>query len=792
MRSLFFKTLFRTKKGYAPIKILGLVCGLVIFISVLLYINYETSYDNWNKQLKSVYRVSVNYRDNGSSITTPAPLAKFLNTQNVNTTTAVRIQIGARGESETLLSANNKDYYEKNVIKADTSFFEIFPYKFFLGNKKNALSEPNSIVITQQLQKKLFGSENPIGKIIQINKDKQYIVTGVVITDKYPSHLEFNAVIPLKISNENNENWSYPAAFYTYVLLNRLPKDAGLNFSKSINKRLKVLHPVSTDQSFEISLMPVSKIHLFYTDPHSGQNNFSFVIISFLLAIFVLIISCINYVNLTVSTATIRHKEIFVRTFLGAKRRSLFLKFLSESFIHILTSIIIAFIIVIATIPWLNELLQVNLHFWSKTNLLQIIWEVIIILIVLTLLAGIYPAFIFSRFSISRLLKFSQLQKFKKISIRKILLIIQFGVSAFFIISSLIIYTQLKYLTSFNIGYTPGQVIKIQTSGKIYFEYDLFKNKLLALPEIKYVSRGSNIPSDNLSVTALPFNINGSTVNLNVISIDLDFFKTLGVNIAEGRNFLKDYKTDTSSAVIINTSAVHALHLKNPIGQTFTSTCYSDSNNQIKTVVGVINDYNNEGFENKVRPTIYLYNSGCTNSMNFIIAKVQAKNIQNTIKKIEQIWKNIDNKYPMKYSFLDEDFAALLAQYTRMQKIFLVSTVSLLLISLMGIFSISTFELNQRLKELSIRKVLGASYYHLFAIVNNKLISVLLLADVIALPFAYYFTSKWLNKFAYRIAMPWYLYALTIFITLIFTLFIANIRLFKTLNFNPANKLRSE
>ncbi|TDX00497.1 ABC transporter permease [Dinghuibacter silviterrae] len=775
-------------KRLSLVKLLGLTSGFVIFLCILLYVNYEFSFDTWSPKLRDVYRVSLITKDGQPSITTQQPLSQFILEHNPDAISATRVLLAARGELDPLLSAGETQIYRNDILRVDSNFLTVFPYQVENGDPKTVLSAPNSIVITRDLKMALFGDKNPIGKTIQLNKQDLFTVTGVINMDSYRSHLSFGALIPLRSKARNQLDWNI-ARYGTYVALKQGYASKNHHETAAFNAALDGI-PALTGQGLALGYTPVRDIHLHYAQKEGSRSSYDLVLICLLLAVLILVITVVNYINLTIATSINRYKEIYVRRVIGADTGMIFWGILSESLIHVVAAVLLAFLLIMPLAQGLGRLLDMDLLHWSSYSYIRFLGEIAFLILITVCLAGGYPAFVFSRYSAARLSKFGSTPQSERSWLRKFLLALQFTVSIFFVCVSLVIFTQVRYLLHMDYGFVPDQVFKYQASYGVYAHYNAFKHDLLDNPSVKSVSRCSNYPGDGLAFTQLPFTYKGESHNLDLVSVDYDYFSTLGVKFISGRDFNPAYPTDSSKGMIINEACARELAF-DPVRSSFlVSPCGQDSSQRAKSILGVVGNYNSEGFQASVRPTVYVINSGCTNSMTSVLVKVSPGNLVGTTHYIEKTWNNYNNVLPIRPKTVQDEFLKYLITYQRMEKIFFISTMGLILISLLGIFSLASFELDQRWRELSIRKVLGATMYDLFRVLNMPLIYILLVANLVAVPLAWYFSKIWLNNFTYRVQMPVLVFSLTTAFSVLVSLVVANTRMSKLISLNPSQKLR--
>jgi len=776
------------KRKLSLIKLFSLTGGFLIALCILLYVNYELSFDTWSPKLAGVYRVSLTAGSGSSSIATPQPLSQFILENDPSAMSATRVLLPVRGEVDPLLSAGNKEIYRNDLLRVDTNFLSLFPYHFLYGDAQTALSTPKSIVITYELMIALFGKANPIGQTIQINKEDIYSVSGVISNEAYHSHLSFSALVPLRSKPITELDWNM-YRYATYVAFRPgYPVKGGkenLHTETILNKQ-----PSLSGQNIHLEFMSVKDIHLHSSGKDTGRSSYNLLLICLLLAVLILIVTVVNYINLTIATSITRHKELFVKRIVGADTKMIFFQLLFESFVYVLTAVLLALLLIMPIAHWLGNLLQVELVYWSFDGSIRLAVEVILLILLTTLLSGGYPAYIFSRYSAARLSKFGSTPHSERSWLRKFLLGLQFTVSIFFVCVSAVVFTQVHYLIHMDYGFVPDQVFRYQASYGVYTHYDAFKGELLTNSAIRSVSRCSNYPGDGLAFTSLPFSYKGESHTLDLVSVDYDYFKTLGIQLTSGRDFNRAYGTDSGRAVVINESCAREIQFDPLRPLPLISPCDRDSSLKGRSILGVVKDYNAEGFQTAIRPTVYTINSECTNSMTSVLVKVSAADIGGTSRFIENTWKDYNKVFPIRPTILGDEFLKYLETYQRMEKIFFIATFGLILISLLGIFSLASFELDQRWRELSIRKVLGASLFDLFGALNRRLVFLLLIANIVALPLAWYCSKVWLNNFIYRIQMPYHLYALIATGSILIGLAIANARIFKIISLNPSQKLR--
>lgn len=793
----YFKTAWRSlskSKAYSVINILGLAAGLSSFIIILLYLNYELSYDKWSPELSKVYKVSL--RSEADILpTTPALLASFLSQNYPGAEAGTSIQ--PFGDFETLLTANDKKIYQKGLVIADSSFLKVFPYKLVEGDATTALNQPNAVILSEELSHKLFVNTNPIGKTLKVFNAFDGIITAVMQVPKTPSHLNVQMIMrnPYEKQSMFWENYSYQTYIKTKhpVAESKIEDDINrLYYNERLKeKQLSFEDYKKAGQKQALFIDAAPNIHNF---PKHGSGNFTTVSILLILAVLLLLAGAINFSNLTIAKSIGRAKEVGVRKVMGSDRKQLILQFMSETAFQCLISLCIAVMVVYISLPYLNSSFSISLSFWQQDNAAPLIAQITLCLLLVTLLSGLYPSLFLSRFNAVKVLKGDYSTGKKGKLFRNSLIVVQFMVSAFFIIATLVINTQMHYMQNKDKGFSDTQVLRIQamqqnTRDK---DFDAARNRLLAIPGVTYVAKTTKVPGDKeLDTSTVNFKYAGKEYRMASVKISTDYFKTLQVDLVQGKLFTNDYSDQNTRTAIVNEAAVRKLNVPNPIGKTI-SFPYCDS--VPVQIVGVVKDFNVQGFERAVQPTVYtIGNNACMfQSGGAILVKLNSSHMQQPVAAIEQAWKNIEPDFPLRYSFLDHNFQQLFLSYARLQKIITFFSVIAILISIMGLFALTAFFTKQRTKEIGVRKVLGATVTHLAALLGKEFIYLVLLSVLIITPIAWLTMHKWLETFAYRINISWWMFVTAGLTTLLIALITVSIQAIKAALANPVKSLRTE
>ncbi|MEO6000859.1 MAG: ABC transporter permease [Chitinophagaceae bacterium] len=792
----YFKIAWRNlskSKAYSAINIFGLAAGLSSFIIILLYLNYELSYDKWDASLKKVYRISLNL-NNDIYPGTQAPLASFLKEKYPNVEAATATMPG--GDYEVLLSTDNKTIYQKGMVTVDSLFLKVFPYKLVEGNAATALNQPNAVIISEELSGKLFGNEDPLGKTIKMYNSLVGVITGVMKKPSGPSHLNVEMLVRDIYERENKhwENYSYQ----TYVKLNNTVSEKKLEDDINrlyYNERLKKDNKSFEDykkagQLTSLFIDAVPNIHNF---PKHGSSNFKTVSILLILAVLLLLAGAINFSNLAIARSMSRAKEVGVRKVLGSARKQLILQFMSETALQCLISLCIAALMVFIALPYINSSFNIKLNFWQQDNTVFVIAQIALCLLIVTLLSGLYPSLFLSRFNTTKVLKGDYSSGQKGRLFRNSLIVVQFMVSAFFIVATLVISSQMHYMQTKDKGFSDAQVMRIMTTQKTREAgFSTTKNTLLSVSGVSQVAKTTKVPGDKvLDTSTFNFKYEGKEFRLASVKISTDYFNTLHVPLVQGRLFTDDNADQNTRTAIINEAGAEKLHLDNPIGK-FISFAHCDS--VPVEIVGVVKNFNVLGYENEVQPMVYtIGNKACLyQSGGAILVKLNSNHMQQSVADIEQAWKNIEPGFPIRYSFLDDNFQQLFLSYVRLQKVIGFFAVIAILISAMGLFALTAFFTKQRTKEIGVRKILGASVTHLVSLLSKELISLVLLSVLIITPVAWWAMHKWLQTFAYRINISWWMFIAAGGATVCIALLTVSFQAIKAAIVNPVKNLRTE
>ncbi len=801
----YFKIGWRSltkQKMYSIIKVGGFAIGIAACLLIALFIKDELSYDKY-PDADRIYRIVEvwDYKgDKGKGVWFQAPFANAIKEDYPE------IEMAGRYNSSELFGAGSKQIrpadkaentYEEGFVFMDQELVQMLNLPMIYGNPAHCLDEPNTIVITKRKAEKYFPNENPVGKLMILNNDpKPYKIGGVIENFPTNTHLQFDFLITLKgdiFWKGEETSWcctNYP----TYIKL-RAGADAALlekKLLKVVNKYLLPVwikdgaaDPTGLSKATSFKLQPISDIHLKsegISDPVQ-HGDIRFVWLFGAVAGFILIIACINFVNLSTAKSANRAKEVGLRKTVGSNRSNIINQFLTESLLYSFLSFIIGILLAWALLPYFNLLAAKAIVFpWKEWSLFPLLIGAAVIV---GLLAGVYPAFYLSSFMPVQVLK-GNVSKGSKSSItRSSLVVFQFTTSIILIIATFVIYRQVEYILNKKIGFDKDQVLLIQGTNTLEKNVTAFKNELLKLSQIKSASVSDYLPIRGTKRNGNGFFIEGrSTVDKSVSGqiwkIDHDYIKTMGMKLVEGRSFSPEMLTD-SSAIIINQKMVKELGLKDPIGKRI-------QNWQVYTIVGVVEDFHFESLRDKIEPLAFVLGDQAS----IVSVKVNSKEMASVIQSIAAVWKTFSPNQPIRYTFLDESFARMYDDVQRMGRIFTTFAILAIIVACLGLFALSAFMVEQRGKEISIRLVLGASLNSIFNLLTLNFLKLVFISIIIAIPIAWYMMHKWLEDFTYRTEITWDVFVLAGIMAVLIALFTISYQSIKAALANPVNSLKSE
>lgn len=790
-------------KGYAFINISGLAIGMACCILIITYIVNELSYDKYHENSDRIYRIATEVNMGGFTgliAVSNAPVAPVLHQDYPEVLNATRIRV----LSDRFVKYEDKQFYEEQLLYADNSIFDIFTFPMIKGDPKTALVTAYSVVLTEETAKKYFGDDDPIGKVLKFNNQDDFTVTGVVENVPRNSHFAFDMLCSLEtyfvINKHARENW-FNFNLFTYLLLPEKydHKELENKFPALVDKYMgKVIKGLGGELKY--FLQPLTSIHLHshLENELSGNSNILYVYIFSAIALFILFIACINFMNLATARSATRAKEVGMRKVIGAHKRELIRQFLGESFIYSFFSLIVALIIVQFALPLLRSISGTELRMnyaempWLIPGLLGLVFFVGII-------AGSYPALFLSSFQPANVLKGSLKSGAGNKRFRNVLVVAQFIISVTLIIGTGIILNQLKYMKNKELNFDKENVVFMRiTDQKIQQSIDFIKDEFEKIPGVISVAASSSVPGQSASVS--PYIPEGFTEDssqlMESVDADQNFIPTLGIEIVDGRNFSTEFSTDKKEAVIINETAVRKFGWNNPVGKTIKAPEGEAPKGAegvgvwaTKTVIGVVKDFHLASLHKIIMP---LYLSNTPDYLDTISIKLNPEDTTNTLNLLKEKWKEIDPFRPFEYSFLDETFDSQYRSDERLSKIFASFTVFAIFIACLGLFGLASFMSEQRTKEIGIRKVLGASVPGIVVLLSKNFLKLVIIANIIAWPISYFVMKNWLENFAYRIDIGLWLFMLTGALSLCIALLTVSYQSIKASLSNPVNAIKYE
>jgi putative ABC transport system permease protein len=802
-----YRNLLRNK-AFSAINIAGLSIGLASCLLMGLYVLDELSYDRFHEKADRMVRVYFKGIMNGGNInesTVMPPTARTLLREYPEVLEATRL----RRAGSPLVQRGNETFKETAVAFADSNFFQVFTLPLLAGDPKTALLRPNTMVISQTTAKKYFGSADPVGKVLTFKPENQsYEVTGVMEEIPANSHFHLDFLLSMAGLDEAKEDSWMKSEFYTYLVL---PED--YDYRKLEAKLPQVVEKYMApqlEQAFGMTLaqfrqkgndiglflQPLTDIHLHsdFAYDLGTHGDIRYVYLFGAVALFMLLIACINFMNLSTAGASKRAREVGIRKVMGSVKSALVSQFLVESILLTALAMVLALGLVLLALPFFNELAgkQMTLQLLASPGL----WAALVLLgIVVGVLAGSYPAFFLSSFKPLSILKGGanpgrSAAGRSGIGLRGTLVVVQFCISFVLIVGTTVVYRQLNYIQNTKLGYDKEQVLVVEETWRLGKNENVFRRQLLQDARVVHASLSGYLPAgSSYNNNFMVYADGNSSQFVKTLRYDVDenYISTLGMKMAAGRNFSPEYGTD-SSAVILNETAAKAFGWgRDALGHTLTR---PDNEGRLTTyrVIGVVEDFHFKSLHEKIAPLLMTLgdNSGS------VILKVKTQDLPGLIASIEKQWKSYAVEAPMEYSFLEENFNAVYKAEQKTAKLLGLFAGLTIFVACLGLFGLATFTAEQRTKEIGVRKVLGASVTSVVTMLSLDFLKLVLIAIVIATPIAWYSMNHWLSDFAYRIDIAWWMFALAGLLAIGIALFTVSFQSIKAALVNPVKSLRSE
>ena len=779
----YFNIAFRNLKkykGFSFINILGLAVGMACTLLILLWVQDELSYDRFFPNADRLCRVidSEKYSNGEESLFSlnPPSLAPVLVNQYPEIVDAARL----RTVKSSVVEYGNKKFTENYLTFVDPSFLKMFKLTFIRSESNNPLSDISSVVLAQETAEKYFGNADPVGKVIRVDNRFNFKVTGVIKNVPSNSHLKIDFLFPFKAIKDfgfTQKGWD-SFAHTTYVLL---AKEADYN---TVSKKIKnTIIQNSSNENITISLQPITDIHLYSNKMIGigGAGDITQVYIFSVIALLILLLACINFMNLSTARAGKRSKEIGMRKVVGAKRKEIILQFFFESIIYAVISLLFSIFLIFDSLPLFNSISGKELTFniLNNSGILLLIFGVAILT---GILSGSYPALFLSGFKPVKVLKGSFKLGAGNKKFRTVLVTFQFVLTIILISGTLVVNRQLHFIQNKNLGFNKDQVICIKLPGELNKKFNLFKERLQKDEGVINIAGVSYPPSGVLSSTDVndwegrrsdnPFLIYN-------LSATYDFTKTMQVKMVEGRFYSRKFKTDTAVGCIVNEAAVRAMDMKTPVGKKMLGL----------KILGVIKDFNFTSLHSKIAPLRIYFDPS---QIKQLLVRIQPNNISHTINSLKETWDKIAPDFPFEYNFLDEQINNLYSADQRAGNVINVFSFLALFIACLGMFGLASFTAEQRTKEVGVRKVLGAKVTGIVLLLSKEFTKYVLLANIFAWPVAYFVLNKWLGSFAYHIDMQWWMFIIPGLIAFTVAGVSVSYQAIKAAMVNPVKSLRYE
>jgi putative ABC transport system permease protein len=775
-------------KAYSVINIFGLAVGMASSFLIFLWVQDELSFDRFHNNVQNIYQVTY---DDGS-VDPPFPLAGVLKSELPEIVTSTNYIYTA----DFMISHGENRFYESGGMMASPSFLEFFTFPLIAGDSSTALHDPFSIVITESMAKKYFGTENPIGKTITFEsyENGNYTVTGVIKDHPKNSYINFNYIRSINwLANLGVDMTKWDGAMHTFV---QVTPNADL---QAVNKKITdIVHKYVPEEHRTLFLQPMTQIHLY---KFGGGGPITYVYIFSAIALFVLLIACINFITLSTARSTFRAKEVGMRKIVGASKADLIKQFFAESTLMIVIALILAWLLVEIFLPVFNNLSGKTVD-WGSAFDAGTLLGIVAIAVVAGLLAGSYPALFLSSFQPAPILKGTLRSGPKGSFFRKVLVVTQFTLSIFLIIGTISVRNQIVFMQNKDLGFKKEHIIYLSFPDNLitkdmwstYKESvislkESIKNELLKSTNILEVTAFSTPPDMGTRVYQKDEDVHwegqqaDQHLALVIFNVNHDYLDFFGMSMAQGRFFSKDMSTDEDNACVVNETAVKAMGMDSPIGKKLA--VYGDT----ATIVGVIKDFNLRPLQYKIEPIVMrMTPEYCS----FFALRIKPDNIPATLHFLENKWKGYRPGYPFEYSFLDERLNRSYRSEQRAGTILEYFTVLAIFISCLGLLGLSSYMAEQRTKEIGVRKVLGASVTNIVGLMSRDFIILVCIANVIAWPLAYYAVNKWLQGFAYHIDIRWTVFALAAFLTIIIAFATMSFQTIRAAIANPVDSLRYE
>jgi putative ABC transport system permease protein len=785
-------------RTYSAINILGLTIGITCSLFLLMYILDELSYDRYHKNAPNIYRIVSNIKEPDNAFTwaiAQIPMADELRDNYPEVTNAVRFF----GTGRTQYKNGDKQFYETDFNLADSTVFDMFTYDFIAGDPATALDQPFSIVLTEKTAKKYFADvPGALGKSIQNQQGEEFKITGIMHDVPLNSHFRFDALISKSTRAQQFQNVSWGNfGVFTYI---QLPEGYDLRKMYAVLDKIvkERVNPIFEQYNIKVQyeLQRITDIHLYskIQDEAEEGGDISYIYIFSAIAGFMLVIACINYMNLATARSANRAKEVGVRKVMGSQRIHLMTQFITESVVLALTAMVVSLVLIYALLPAFNSLANKSLPF---SSILQpaVLLSLVGVMLFVGVIGGSYPAFYLSGFNPVNVLKGKLATKGGSVAFRKVLVVLQFSISIFMLISTFVVFDQLSYMRNKDLGFDKERIIRLNMSGqKLRQQGPALAERLKQSHDIAGVGMATSSPGEGIGKLLFKVEDNeGKMVDrgVDLFNADYDFVKAMGMTVVQGRDFSRDVISDTTYAVLVNEAMVKRMGWSNPLGKKFILQGAGPNNTDIeKRVVGVIKDYHQNSLYDVIEPLMIVLDK----NFRFLFVRTQEGDVRKSLATVEKAWKEIFPDNPFEYNFLDQDFNSQYRADEKRSQIFTAFSGLTITIACLGLLGLAAFTTEQRTKEIGVRKVIGASVNSLVVLVSKEFFLLVGIGMLLAFPAAWYFTENWLQNFAYRIQLEgeWVTFVVSALLAFVITLITVGYHVVRAASTNPVKSLRDE
>ncbi|MEO9803336.1 MAG: ABC transporter permease [Reichenbachiella sp.] len=788
---LAIRNLFKSKST-AFINIGGLSIGFLCALLIFTYIKKELSFDRFHTNINNIYRVltideALGVTSNLVGITLPA-LSETMKDQLTSVENSVRISTNGR----TLVEYNKIPLYAENLLYVEPSLFKVFDYELVAGHRHTALQAPNTAVLTETMAKKIFSKSDPIGKTIRINNSDDLEVVGVMKDPPLFTSMEFDVMVSMVPAESDSNTVNYLNSWNSISMVSYVSLNPSADINEVKSKMEDIIRQNNVGDNFKVTLQPLKEAHLSSSgilfdvfNANKGDVNYLYTLA--IVGLFVVLIAAFNFMNLSTARSANRAKEVGMRKVMGANKQQLAVQFLSESIVICLFSFILSLLGLFLMNSFLNFGINQNLLVYLTADLATIVWMVVIVL-GLGILAGLYPAFLLSGFSILKVLKGNFKTGTSGVWLRKVLVVIQFTASIAMIIGTITVYYQLDYLKSSDKGFDDEQILSINLGDQSLRESgERLRNRLGQNPNIEKMGLSGSMPGRGVGRRGmLPEGADQDDVWIvSSMGINDEYFDLMGMEIVKGRNYSREVKSDSASAIVMNEAASKAIGWDDPIGKKI-----SQGPNE-KTVIGIVKNFHFANMRHHIEPMILPYQPSSLGN-GVLSLKIRQENLKVTLQEVEQVWSEINPNHPFEYSFFNEEFGRQYENDENFASLIVSFTWLAVFIACLGLIGLSMFTAEQRIKEIGIRKVLGANIKTIIMLLSTEFTKPVLAACLIAIPVAYYFLDEWLSGFAYHVEMPWVAFVSASVLALVISQLTVSFHAIKAATSNPVNALRNE